>query len=254
MPDKRVHRGAHPEDAELFAPPAWPRLRQATAELSWLLTRGYSTVSALKLVGDRHRLNERQRIAVARCACSHRALLRRTSHRLDAELLRGQPLLLDGYNVLTSIEAALGGGVILAARDGCYRDMASMHGTYRKVVETQPALALLGEFANALGISALNWLLDSPVSNSGRLKQLLLEFARERQWAWSVELVPNPDETLAAANGPIATADSGILDRCAGWFNLVREVIDSRIDSAVVIDLSRDGDEIEPWTNADATL
>jgi hypothetical protein len=54
-------------------------------------------------------------------------------------------LWIDGYNVLTSIEAALSGGVILRARDGCYRDMASMHGSYRKVEETISAIHILGE-------------------------------------------------------------------------------------------------------------
>ena len=49
-------------------------------------------------------------------------------------------LWIDGYNALTTIESALSGSVILRARDGCYRDMASMHGTYRKVQETVPAI------------------------------------------------------------------------------------------------------------------
>ncbi|MEE2935698.1 MAG: DUF5616 domain-containing protein [Planctomycetota bacterium] len=34
---------------------------------------------------------------------------------------------MDGYNVLVSVEAAFGGGVILQGQDACYRDMASMH-------------------------------------------------------------------------------------------------------------------------------
>ena len=70
--------------------------------------------------------------------------LRRQAHQVGAEQLPGATLWLDGYNVLTTIEAALAGGVILAARDGAYRDMASMHGSYRKVAETLPALDLLG--------------------------------------------------------------------------------------------------------------
>ncbi len=69
MPDQRQHRGPHPEDTQLFAPEYWPRLREATRDLSWLLSRGYASPSALKLVGDRYSLNVRQRIAVARCAC-----------------------------------------------------------------------------------------------------------------------------------------------------------------------------------------
>ena len=46
-------------------------------------------------------------------------------------------------NVLITLESALGGGVLLRCRDGCLRDMASLHGTYRIVDETDPALDAL---------------------------------------------------------------------------------------------------------------
>ena len=68
---------------------------------------------------------------------------------VERSALRNRPLWLDGYNVLTTVEAALGGGVILIARDGAYRDMASMHGSYRKVAETLPALKILGKLLEA---------------------------------------------------------------------------------------------------------
>jgi hypothetical protein len=52
MPDKRTHRGPHPDDERLFNTEMVPRLREATNDLCWLLDRGYTTLSALKLVGD----------------------------------------------------------------------------------------------------------------------------------------------------------------------------------------------------------
>ena len=77
MPDSRTARGPHPKDAECFAPSALPALRQAVAELSWLLERGYPKKAALKLVGDRHALRDRQRMAVQRCAASDQDRARR---------------------------------------------------------------------------------------------------------------------------------------------------------------------------------
>jgi hypothetical protein len=237
MPDKRQHRGAHPQDATLFAPAMWPRLREAVADYSWLLGRRYSAKSALKLVGDRYQLAERQRLAVMRCACSEESLCRRQSHQVTEDELRGQMLLLDGYNVLTTVEAALSGGVILSGLDDCYRDIASMHGTFRRVEETVPAITLLGEALASLGARECLWYLDSPVSNSGRLKEMLLRIAVERGWNWRVELVFNPDPVLAVATEVIATADSVILDQCHQWFNLARSVVARGIPEACVIDL-----------------
>jgi hypothetical protein len=47
-----------------------PRLREATADLGWLLNRGYALSSAWELVGNRYTLTVRQRMAVNRCVCS----------------------------------------------------------------------------------------------------------------------------------------------------------------------------------------
>ena len=52
MPDKRAHRGPHPEDTRLFARDQWPALQAAVHDLAWLLSHDYATPSALKLVGD----------------------------------------------------------------------------------------------------------------------------------------------------------------------------------------------------------
>jgi len=237
LPDTRTHRGPHPDDARLFAAEARPTLRRAAADLAWLLSRGYVNPSALKLVGDRHRLTARQRTAVERSTCADADRARREAHRVDARQVHGRPLRLDGYNVLTTIEAALAGGVILAGRDGTYRDMASMHGSYRKVAETRPALDLLGRVLDVLAPSEALWYLDRPVSNSGRLKKIIEGLAADRGWPWSVELVPDPDALLAETPEIVATADSVILDRCRAWCNLARETITRHVPEAEVVDL-----------------
>lgn len=238
MPDRRKHRGPHPEDGALFASKAVPDLQAAVRDLSWLLTRDYASASALKLVGDRYGLQARQRQAVARCACSDADRERRLAHRVSADEVRGQSLWIDGYNVLTSIEAALSGGVLLLGRDGCIRDMASMHGNYRKVDETIPATELIGRVLAEWQPAHCRWLLDQPVSNSGRLKVLLKDIAVKRAWPWQVDLVPDPDALLKTSSEIVVTADSGILDHADRWFNFVSRVIESRAADVSVIDLS----------------
>ena len=238
MPDSRHHRGPHPEDARLFAADQLPALRFAVAELSWLLSRDYGEPSALKLVGDRHRLDARQRMAVMRSACSDQALAGRTSRRVELDALRGLPLNLDGYNVVTTVEAALGGGVILAARDGTFRDLAAMHGTFRRVEETIPAAELVGKLLAPSGTGRCKWFLDSPVSNSGRLKQVLLDVATRHSWDWRVEVVPDADAAVGTGGAIVASADSVVLDRCGGWFNLAREIVERHVRTAWVVSMT----------------
>jgi hypothetical protein len=238
VPDTRQHRGPHPEDDGLFAPETLPALHTAADDLCWLLDRGYASVSALKLVGDRYELKQRQRIAVGRCTCSRAAADIRRRRQIEPENLKGEELWLDGYNVITTLEAALAGGVVLVGRDGCYRDMASMHGSYRKVAETLPALRLVGEVTSPWPVSRLRWYLDSPVSNSGRLKRILLDVAAAAGWNWDVELARDPDAVLTSTEQIVVSADSAILDRCGRWLNLARIIISAQVPGARLVDLS----------------
>jgi hypothetical protein len=239
VPDRRTHRGPHPEDVRVFAAENHARLSGAVDDLCWLHSRGYAPNSSLKLVGDRYELVASQRAAVARCACGDLQARDRRRREVEGESLAGRPLYLDGYNVLTTIEAALAGGVILAARDGAFRDMASMHGSYRKVAETLPALECLGDELANLAASENVWYLDRPVSNSGRLKTLMETLAMKKGWVWRVELTPNPDRILAESPETAVTADSVILDRCQSWFNLARRVIGRHVPQAWIVDLSK---------------
>ena len=145
---------------------------------------------------------------------------------------------IDGYNVLTSIEAALSHGVILHARDGCFRDMASMHGSYRKVEETVPAIRLLGAQLQQWGVARVVWLLDRPVSNSGRLKQLLAESAELAGWLWEIELVTDPDVDLIRCDQIVASADSQVIDSAGRWFNLARTSLETGVQPKWIVDLS----------------
>jgi hypothetical protein len=238
VPDTRGHRGADPKDAESFGPACLPALRAAVSDLSWLLGHGYAPVSALKLVGDRWRLTERQRMAVRRSSCSDEDRDRRQSTRVPMAELTGRDLWIDGFNVLTTIESHLGGGVVIHCRDGTFRDMAGVHGTYRRVAETAPALELLAYRLEGLCIARAHWLFDRPVSNSGRIGMLVREIARERGCDWSVELVDDPDPVLKRANDVVATADSAILDAGPRWFNLARDVIESIGGLERILDLA----------------
>ncbi|MCO6480611.1 MAG: DUF434 domain-containing protein [Phaeodactylibacter sp.] len=239
MPDSRKHRGQHPSDARLFGKSQVPKLQQAVRDLSWLLSRGYSEKSSLKLVGDRYRLQSRQRLAVSRSSCSRQAAARRRLHALPEEAMKGNTLYIDGFNVLITIESALSGGFILEGADGCYRDMASIHGSYKRVVETEDAILLAGKALEQLETRKAVWYLDRPVSNSGRLKQMILEIAGKYSWDWESALYYNPDNILSGQTEPTASSDSVILDGAAQWFNLARYVVTQYVPGALVLPLGQ---------------
>lgn len=237
-PDNRQHRGAHPADRELFDSGRLPTLIEATSELSWLLSRGYSIKSSAKLVGDRHGLTDRQRLAVSRAACSDEQKKHREESRLALGAARSERLAIDGFNLIITIEAAIGGGVLMVCRDGCLRDLSSVHGSYRSVAETETAIELVGELLQAVDLESAKWFLDKPVSNSGRLAQRIAEIARVRGWPWSVEVVTNPDRAILCSERIAVTSDSIILDGVSRWIDVASHLVRERLPQAWIIDLS----------------
>ena len=238
MSDKRKHRGPNPRDHQLFAARALPILQRAAADYGVLLDMGYPKDASLKLVGDRFNLQQRQRMAIARSSCRTAEAKGRKRKEIALESV-GKSLEIDGFNLLITIESALSGGVIIIGKDGAYRDIASQHGTFRNVEETGPALELIGKHLSDSG--KIHWLLDRPVSNSAKLKQLMLEIAESHGWNWQVDLVQNPDADLKRSSEIVVSADSVILDHCHAWVNLAREIIQRSIPRARIIDLGADG-------------
>lgn len=93
---------------------------------------------------------------------------------------------------------------------------------------------LIGRAVNKLSIPSMIFYLDSPVSNSSRLKKKILE--QQDKWGipLTVNLVMNADKEISGLDR-IVTADSILLDKCRSWFNLSRYIIDEYIKDAWIV-------------------
>ncbi len=231
MPDSRTHRGANPKDEELFSHRNIIDIKAASADMCLLLTKGYSENAVLKLIGDHFNLTTRQRLAVLRASCSDRQRFIRERSHVRPHLISEQNIAIDGYNLLITIEATMAGGYIFIGHDGCYRDLASVHGTYRTVEETIPAIKLISKTLKELAAAEVSWYFDEPVSNSGKLKSLLMQFSEKNGLGWHIELAQNPDNILKESDDIVVSSDSGIIDSCTRWTNLAGYIIKNKITS-----------------------
>lgn len=237
VPDRRQHRGAHPQDPKDFAAEQLPALREATHDYSWLIGRGYTPDASLKLVGDRFQLRARQRTVVARCAGDELAIARRRSKKRSLSDLHGKRLGIDGFNALITLEVAMSRGPLFIGCDSAFRDVASVHGTYRKVVETAPAVQALCQLLRDVGPAHVRWLFDRPVSNSGRVRALVEEAAAEYRLPATVELHADVDREVLRDVDVVASSDSWVIDHAAGWVDLPAAWIEPRRSSLWVSDL-----------------
>ena len=230
------NRGKEGRDDLLFGTPkTQEKLKEAVTDMCYLLSRGYAQKSSVQLVGNRYRLNARQQQAVQGMSASKEQIEQRKSTCITLEALKGKDIIIDGFNLIIILESALSQGYIFKGLDHCYRDLSSVYGTYKRVQQTEQALLLIGSILKQAEVKSVLWVLDKPVSNSGRLKTKLRELAEQEQYNWDIVLENNPDTYLAESDKVVVSSDAWILDRAERWLNLGTHIIENHITNISVI-------------------
>jgi hypothetical protein len=106
------------------------------------------------------------------------------------------------------------------------------------VNETDQAIKLIGTVLEGLRPTSVSWLLDRPISNSGRLAKRIRDLATENGWNWTVAVVFNPDVEIITSGRVVVSSDSHVLDEAYRWINLNRHLLDERLKKFWLIDLS----------------
>ncbi|QIY91023.1 DUF434 domain-containing protein [Chryseobacterium gallinarum] len=221
------NRGKNTGDDTLFASEKQiSKLKSAVQDMQYLLTRGYPEKASAELAGNRYRFKSRQIQALRGASASEMQIQNRKLKRLEAADLKEKNVYLDGFNVLILLESLFSGAYIFEGADGCFRDLSGVHGTYKRVNQTMSAMDAVALFFRKNQLKKLVWIFDQPVSNSGRIKQLILDFAVENNLNWEAELQYNPDKFLAESSEIIISSDAWILDHCKKWFNLIGYLIE----------------------------
>jgi len=160
----------------------------------------------------------------------------RKQSELEIIQLAGQEIMIDGFNLLIILESALSGAYLFKGMDNCYRDLSGVHGSYKRVQQTEKALLLIGGFLKESAVGKVTWVFDKPVSNSGRLKTIVRELAEANEFNWDVILDNNPDKLLAESNMIAISSDAWILDRAKKWFNLAGHLIENNIETTTIVE------------------
>lgn len=229
------NRGKQSNDDKWFAPKWHPIFAEAVNDFCYFLSRGYAENSVLQIVGNRYKLNQRQRNAILRISSSDQEIKARHQSVCQVADIKNKIIDIDGFNILILLESALSGAYVFKGRDGTYRDISSVHGSYKRVIKTENAILLVGNTLKEMKVKSVKWYLDQPVSNSGRLKTRLLEISRNNRFNWDVELVFDPDKVLVNSANIVVSSDGWILDHTQKWFNLGAFLIENHIKESNII-------------------
>ncbi|HBN10982.1 MAG TPA: DUF434 domain-containing protein, partial [Ruminococcus sp.] len=102
--------------------------------------------------------------------------------------------------------------------------------------KTDTAIRLIAENLVRKGFKKAVFWIDKPVSNTGRLKQRILEIMADYPLDTAVELVDNAD-TVLFEKDCVISSDAIILDKCISYINFAAEIVGS-IESAQLYDFS----------------
>ena len=231
---KDAKRGFVPSDEREFGTEVIPKLRKAAEEVLFLLNHGYPVKGATRFVGDHYMFSERQRLALARTVSPEEEIVSRKNREVNS--IEGETIYIDGFNVIIGLEIAYSESMLFRCMDGTIRDLAGLRGTYRLIPETDLAIkALLKTLESSKAGKAVIYL-DKPVSNSGRLKQKIYEYAEDIETEIEVIIIDAVDYELKHKS-LIASGDAIILNECDKWFNLVKRVIEENIGDYGYIDI-----------------
>ncbi len=224
MPDI-VKRGYVPSDSREFTEQI-DKLRSAGEELYYLINRGYQIKPASTFVGNHYLLSERQRLALVRSISPKD----RIEERLEKEInnLKDSVVYIDTFNTVITLEIAFSGSTLLYCMDGTIRDLAGLRGTYRIIDKTDFAVEAIRKILESEGVKEAYFLIDAPISNSGRLSSKIEDMFTDSNVNVVCEVINDVDKNLYTRENVI-TSDAIILDNCISWFNLTRRVIKEEI-------------------------
>ena len=199
-------------------------LRKAAEDARHLVNRGYPKTSAIRFVSDHYRLPEEHRFVLSRVVVGAKTAQLRKKKSVLPEALHDQEVLVDGYNVLITVESLIGGRPVYRCDDGFLRDTQGIFRSYRTSDLTVSALQEILIFLARLNPASIVILLDQQISMSGRLAALMREMMAKIGLPGTARTVRDADHQLKSSRAIVATADGNVIDAATHVIDLPWEI------------------------------
>jgi hypothetical protein len=151
--------------------------------------------------------------------------IKRRQKLIASSDIEDQPLGIDWYNVLITVESHLRGLPLFIAEDGVVRDTSATHGSYRSSPITERAIQEIIEVITAARPARIDVYLDEPIAFSGLMAEIVRERLGRLPHPFAVALAHSADYPLKTYEGIVASSDSVILDSASRIIDLARLVL-----------------------------
>lgn len=190
-----------------------------------LLERGYPRERIISLTGDRWELCADDRHMLRRGVFRPAVARARRGKLISLAEAAGRSVALDGHNVLITMETALHGGRMLLADDDVVRDISGVGRNHRPGPATMQAAELVLRALAEAGAEQVLIYLDQPLPKSGELAADLRQLMASMGLKGEAATAPVPEDHLYDHQGPVASADSVVVDRVDFPLDLTGQVM-----------------------------
>ncbi|WP_406671231.1 DUF434 domain-containing protein [Methanolobus sp. ZRKC4] len=189
-------------------------MAEAATDIRYLLERGYKKDSSIRFAGDHYRLDKNDRYILARTVFSPETSKARKKKKIHREELKGKTLLVDGYNVLITLESMLGGERMWIADDSFLRDIQGVFNNHTNDNLTFQAVEKMLSFLLSTEIKKTDVLLDTQMKRSGELAAFIRKRMKELSIKGEARTSRHVDYDLKNCHPSyvVATADGIIID------------------------------------------
>jgi hypothetical protein len=199
-----MHGMNHPEE----------KLIMAARDIRYLLDKGYPKGSAVRFVSDHYGLEKSRRYILSRNVLAPEIASARRMKSVPCSKIRERHILIDGYNVLITIESYLKGEDMWIGDDGFIRDNRGVFRSHVNDSATLRSVELMLFVLRRSAVGDTTVLLDEQMSMSRQLAQVIRQKMAEAGVNGRVLTSASTDHDLKLARGNtiVATADGVIID------------------------------------------
>ena len=190
------------------------KLSEPARDIRYLFNRGYPKTSAIQFVSNHYQLNNEERHILTRVLESSKTSDLRKQKKVNCNQISNKNLIIDGYNVIITVESLLKNCNLWEGDDGFVRDTRGIFRKFRITDTTHKAIDEVLTFLLKLQVKSVIILFDKQISKSGELAK----FVNDRFKDYSIEggsrTSRHVDFDLKNNNSKyiIATSDGAVID------------------------------------------
>lgn len=200
------------------------KIDDAIKDMKYLLDRGYKKRTALNFVANHYRLNEKDRNFLRRYVFSEDDIKEHESKLIPISRIRGREVVIDGYNVLVTVEAILKKRDLVYGMDGFLRDSSGAYSKYKFDKNTKIAIKEIIRKLKNYKPKYVLFIFDSQISRSGELASYVRKKLREFDVNGTAKTSRCADSEIIRLNRITMTTDSIIIKKVNKVVDICSEI------------------------------